>query len=261
MSMQETKAPSVNPKAIHRDAARLLRDAMPEKQRVAASEAISRRIISMASFGLCDTILCYAAFGSEVDVRAVAEAALARGKTVAFPVCRGGKGEMEFYAVNSLDELTEQNCFSIAEPPVREERRVTPTETTMILMPGLIFDKHGKRIGYGGGYYDRYIRKYPALLHSSMTVGVIFHTFLSDTPIPYSDHDISAALVVTEKKLHFARKVEKAPKWEVRHRHYVPLLDADGNVAERKKSEFYQAHYVSPEEGKYIRPSVKDLDA
>lgn len=259
MSMQETNVPAANPKVARREDARFLRDAMPAEMRAAASEAICRRVTAMASFGLCDTILCYAAVRSEVDVYPIARAALARGKTVAFPICTEEKGEMEFYAVSSLEELTEVNRFGVPEPRAAEENRITPNETTMILMPGLLFDWQGKRIGYGGGYYDRYIRRYPALLHSSMTVGVTFHAFLSDTPIPYSDHDISAALVVTEKKLHFARKVEKAPKWEVRRRHYVPLLDADGNEAKRQKREFYQANYVSPDAGKYIRPKAKDL--
>jgi hypothetical protein len=129
----------------------------------------------------------------------------------------------------------------------------------MILMPGLLFDTHGKRIGYGGGYYDKYIRRYPDLLHSSMTVGVTYSAFLSDIPIPYTDLDISAALVVTEKKLHLARKVEKAPKWEVRKRRYVPLIDADGNPVEKKKREFYNSNYVSPDEGTYKKPKAKDI--
>lgn len=258
MSNQEMNF-TENPKAVHREAARLVRDAMPAEQRAAASEAICRRIASMASFGLCDTILCYAAIGSEADLTLLAEEALVRGKTVAFPVCAEESGVMEFYAVDALSELVEEGKYSIPTPPVRAERRIVPNESTMILMPGLIFDKNGKRIGYGGGYYDRYIRKYPTLLHSSMTVGVTFHTFLSDIPIPYSDHDISVALVVTEKKLHFARKVEKAPKWEVRHRHYVPLLDVDGNAVKPKKRDFYQANYVSPDEGKYIKPKAKDV--
>lgn len=253
------KTPTVNPKTQRRADARFLRDAMPAEMRSQASAAICRRIAAMASFGLCDTILCYAAVGSEVDVTLLAETALARGKTVAFPVCAEEAGEMEFYAVSSMSELTVTNRFGIPEPVADAAKRITPTETTMILMPGLLFDKHGKRIGYGGGYYDRYIRKYPSLLHSSMTVGVTFHAFLSDTPIPYTDLDISAALVVTEKKLHFARKVEKAPKWEVRKRHYVPLLDAEGHTVERQKRDFYQANYVSPNEGKYIKPQAKDL--
>ena len=81
-----------------------------------------------------------------------------------------------------------------------------------------------------------------------MTVGVTYSAFLSDIPIPYTDLDISAALIVTEKKLHLARKVEKAPKWEVRKRRYVPLIDADGNPLEKKKREFYNSNYVSPDE-------------
>lgn len=259
MSQQEKNPPTVNPKIERRADARFLRDAMPPEMRAEASKAICRRIAAMASFGLCDTILCYAAVSSEVDVALLAETALARGKTVAFPVCAETSGEMEFYAVSSLEELTVTNRFGIPEPVADEAKRITPTETTMVLMPGLLFDRQGKRIGYGGGYYDRYIRKYPTLLHSSMTVGVTFHAFLSDTPIPYTDLDISAALVVTEKKLHFARKIEKAPKWEVRRRHYVPLLDADGQEIKREKRDFYQVNYVSPDEGKYIKPKAKDL--
>lgn len=248
-----------NPKKARREDAKLLRDAMPAEMRAAASQGICNRILGMASFGLCDTILCYAPMGSEVDIIPVAKAALERGKSVAFPVCNCETKEMEFYTVSSLDELTEENQYGTKEPRADESRLVSPTETTMILMPGLVFDKAGKRIGYGGGYYDRYIRRYPKLLHSSMTVGVTYSEFLSDIPIPYTDLDISAALIVTEKKLHLARKVEKAPKWEVRQRRYVPLIDADGNPIEKRKRDFYCSNYISPDEGKYIQPKVEEI--
>ena len=248
---------SVNPKVQRREDVKLLRDALPADFRAEASKAICNRVTSMASFGLCDVLLCYCPVRSEVDVLDIAREALSRGKTVAFPVCCDG--ELEFYSVKSLDELTEKNSFGVPEPKVNEVNRIIPTATTMILMPGLLFDKHGKRIGYGGGYYDKYIRRYPELLHSSMTIGITYSLFLSDAPIPYTDFDISAALVVTEKKLHFARKVEKAPKWEVRHRRYVPLIDADGNPVEKKKREFYNSHYVSPDEGKYKKPKAEDV--
>ena len=248
---------SENPKVQRREDAKLLRDALPSEFRATASAAICSKITSMASFGLCDAVLCYYPVGSEVDVLEVARVALARGKTVGFPVCVDG--EMEFYSVDSLDDVSVLNKYSIPEPKVCEERLIVPSTSTMIIMPGLLFDKHGKRIGYGGGYYDKYIRRYPDMLHSAMTVGVTYSAFLSDIPIPYTDLDISAALVVTEKKLHFARKVEKAPKWEVRKRRYVPLIDADGNPVEKKKREFYNSNYVSPDEGKYKKPRAKDI--
>ncbi len=248
-----------NPKTARRADAKLLRDAMPEDIRAEYSRAICQKVTSMASFGLCDTILCYAPIGSEVDIMPVAAEALFRGKTVAFPICDKELMEMEFYKVNSMDELCDVGMYGEAIPPNEEKRLVTPTANTMILMPGLLFDKHGKRIGYGGGYYDKYIRKHETLFYSSMTVGIAYSAFLSDLPIPYSDHDISVALVITEKKVNFVRKIEKAPKREVRKRHYKPLIDADGNPAEERRREFYNANYISPDEGKYKKPKAKDI--
>lgn len=250
---------AVNPKKQRRADAKLIRDAMPQEMRAECSEAICKRVTSMATFGLCDVILCYSPIASEVDVLPIARAALARGKTVGFPVCDRESGNMEFYSIDSLDDLTEGGVFGIKEPKKDESRLIIPTDATMIIMPALLFDMHGRRIGYGGGYYDKYIRRYPSLFHSSLTVGVTYSAFLSDTPIPYTDNDISVALVVTEKKVNFVRKIEKAPKREVRKRHYVPLLDADGNPAEPRKREFYNANYVSPDEGKYKKPKAKDI--
>ena len=248
-----------NPKQQRRADAKLLRDLMPEDTRASASEAICKKVINMASFGLCDTILCYAPHASEVDVMPIALAALERGKTVGFPACNPETSDMEFYRVDSIDELTETGVFGVREPKMDESRLVKPNATTMIIMPGLLFDMHGRRIGYGGGYYDSYIRRYTELFRSSLTVGVTYSAFLSDTPIPYTDRDVSVALVVTEKKVNFVRKIEKAPKREVRRRRYVPLLDADGTPAEPKKRDYYNANYVSPDEGKYKKPKAKDI--
>ena len=249
----------VNPKQQRREDARFLRDAMSKEQRTQYSEEICKRVTNMATFGLCDIILCYSPIGSEVDVLPIARAALARGKTVGFPVCDKESSDMEFYKVESLDELCVSGVFGVMEPKKDESRLIVPTASTMIIMPGLLFDNYGRSIGYGGGYYDNYIRRYVELYRSSMTVGVTYSTFLSDTPIPYTDHDISVALVVTEKKVNFVRKIEKAPKREVRKRHYVPLLDSDGNPIEQRKRDFYNANYVSPDEGKYKKPKAKDI--
>ncbi|MBE6679249.1 MAG: 5-formyltetrahydrofolate cyclo-ligase [Ruminococcaceae bacterium] len=248
-----------NPKSARRADAKLLRDAMPDELRAQNSKSICQKVTTMASFGLCDIILCYAPLGSEVDVLPIAKDALERGKTVGFPVCDKESGEMEFYSVTSLDELEDGGMFGEKIPPKSEERLITPTRDTMIIMPGLLFDKHGRRIGYGGGYYDKYIRRHDALFYSSMTIGVAYSAFLSDIPIPYSDHDISCAIVVTEKKVNFVRKIEKAPKREVRQRHYKPLIDSEGNPAKQPHRDFYNADYVSPDEGKYKKPSAKDL--
>lgn len=249
----------INPKEQRRADARALRDALPKEMRAEASREICKKITNMASFGLCDVILCYSPISSEVDVLEIADAALKRGKTVGFPVCDSESGDMEFYRVDSLEELSMDGVFGVKEPKKEESRLITPTTSTMIIMPGLLFDMHGRRIGYGGGYYDNYIRRYNELFTSSLTIGVTYSAFLSDTPIPYTDRDVSVAIVVTEKKVNFVRKIEKSPKRQVRKRHYIPLVDNDGNPVEPKKRDFYNANYISPDEGKYKKPKAKDV--
>ena len=180
-----------------------------------------------------------------------------RGKRVALPVCDYATGEMEFYDIGD-GMLVENGPMRIPEPVPDPARRLTPTVGTLMLVPGLLFDRRGRRIGYGKGMYDRYIRRFPDFLRGSTAVGVTFHALLSDTPIPYTDFDVNLALVVTERGLVFTRRIEKAPKWEVRHRRHVPLLDRDGNPAQLRARTFYDAAYVSPEEGKYAPPRAKE---
>ena len=246
-----------NPKTERRRAARELRDAMPAALRAEASAAICQKILAMASFGLCDTVFCYSPVGSEVDIRPLIAEARTRGKRVALPVCDYATGEMEFYDIGD-GTLTESGPMRIPEPVPDPARRLTPTVGTLMLIPGLLFDRRGRRIGYGKGMYDRYIRRFPDFLRGSTAVGVTFSALLSDTPIPYTDFDVNLALVVTERGLVFTRRIEKAPKWEVRHRRHVPLLDRDGNPAKPHVREFYDAAYVSPEEGKYAPPRAKE---
>ena len=249
-----------NPKVERRKAARELRDAMPAAFRLEASLSICQKIVAMASFGLCDTVFCYSPVGSEVDVRPIIAEALRRGKRVALPVCDYETCEMEFYEIADGELLCENGPMKIPEPTPDPARRLTPNAGTLLLVPGLLFDRRGRRIGYGKGMYDRYIRRFPDFLRGSTAVGVTYHALFSDTPIPYTDHDVNLALVVTERGLQFPRKIEKSPKWEVRPRRYVPLVDKEGNPAAPRKREFYDAHYVSPDEGKYQPPRAKDLD-
>lgn len=254
------KTKTENPKVERRKEAMELRDALPAAFRLEASLTICQKIVTMASFGLCDTVFCYSPVGSEVDVRPVIAEAFRRGKRVALPVCNYDTCEMEFYEISDGDPLCENGPMSIPEPKADPARRLTPSTGTLMLVPGVLFGCRGQRIGYGKGMYDRYIRRFPDFLRGSTAVGVTYHALFSDMPIPYTDNDVSLALVVTEKGLQFTRKIEKAPKWEVRRRRHVPLVDKDGNPAVPYKREFYNAHYVSPEEGKYKPPRAKELD-
>lgn len=221
---------------------------------------ICQKLFSMAVFGLCDTVFCYSPVGSEVDIRPFIAEAVARGKRVALPVCNYESGEMEFYTLGD-GTLAESGPMRIPEPIADPDRLVTPTSNTLMLVPGLLFDSHGQRIGYGKGMYDRYIRRFPDFLRGSTAVGVSFDMFVSGTPIPHTDYDVNLALVVTERGIRFMRKIEKPPKWEVRRRRPVPLFDHDGNPVQPCKQEFYDAAYVSSDEGKYAPPRAEETKA
>ena len=179
-------------KAELRKTARALRSGIPADVRIAASAAICRHILMSPLFAACRTLLCYAPIGSEVDALSVAKAALSSGKSVGFPVCDGE--EMDFFAVTSLDELCEKDAFGIRIPDACASRRITPDAGTLMLMPGLAFDRSGNRIGYGKGYYDRYLQNASAM---PVTLGVTYAATLFDR-IPSEKTDIPAACLVTE---------------------------------------------------------------
>ena len=170
--------------ALRREA-RSTRDALPVSVRNAASDAICKHILASPLFARCQTLFCYAPIGSEVDLLEVAREALSLGKTVGFPICH--VSEMEFYAVKTLAELCKTDAFGIPIPDPEASRRITPDASTLILLPGLAFDRSGNRIGYGRGYYDRYLQKaacLPTTLGVTYAATLLEHVFAEDTDIP-----------------------------------------------------------------------------
>ncbi len=179
-------------KAELRRTARAVRSGMPQKVRDAASAAICERLLALPLFAACRTLLCYAPFAGEVDILPVAEAALGQGKTVGFPICHGET--MAFYAVSSLAELCQTDAFGIRIPSEDASRRITPDGDTLLLLPGLAFDGAGNRIGYGKGYYDRYLRGAQSM---PVTLGVTYASCVV-AQIPKEPQDIPVACLVTE---------------------------------------------------------------
>ncbi len=168
-----------------------LRERIDEGARARYSEKICDTFINSISFSYYDTILCYSPKGSEVDVRKIAEFSLKLGKKVAFPRITG-RGKMEFRYITSLDQLRKAT-FGIDEPSEECELYIPdPKCCTCIILPALCFDRFGHRLGYGGGYYDRFLSTY-----SGSAVGVLFSLCLCDI-LPYGKHDKCADVLITE---------------------------------------------------------------
>ena len=178
-------------KAALRAELRLRRAALSQEERARWSKSICEGLLPLLD-GI-STLLLFYPKGSEIDLLPVFHAARARGILCAFPRCGVKKGEMEFYYVNNLDGL-EAGAYGIREP---KEGAIPVTDLTgaLMLVPALAFDREGHRIGYGGGYYDRYLQK-----HGVRSIGVIYEALLADS-LPHEPHDVSVEILVTERRI------------------------------------------------------------
>lgn len=123
--------------------------------RQAADAAIARHVLASEAWRAAGTVFTYVSVGFEVDTRALIKAALREGKRVCAPRCLG-KGRMEARAVESPKALVRAS-YGLLEPA--ESAAIVPAEEIdLILVPCLAADKSGRRLGYGGGYYDRFLR-------------------------------------------------------------------------------------------------------
>ncbi len=142
-----------------------------------------------------ERILCYAGYGREADTLGILRDCLEREMEVYCPLVSGR--EMEFYRIFSVEEL-QSGFHGILEPPEREGVRHVPekegmvSRTSLMVMPGVVFDRRHHRIGYGGGYYDRYLHRVP------MPVLALAFGFQIREAVPYEEHDICPHIILTE---------------------------------------------------------------
>lgn len=133
---------------------------MTQARKALADHRIAVRLRSLLCYRRAKTILVYVSMPIEVDTREIISKALSDGKRVAVPRCVPGTREMEFYLINSLDELT-PGTFGVLEPTPDPERLLKNFSHSLCVVPALACDRSGYRLGYGGGYYDRFLRDYP----------------------------------------------------------------------------------------------------
>lgn len=155
-------------------------------------ELISARLLSLREVREAETVLLYASFGSEADTWRIAETLLSEGKCIAFPRC-GKNGVMTFHTVRKLSELTE-GAYGIREPS--EELPCPDLKNGAVcIVPGLAFTEKGGRLGYGGGFYDRFLTKYPDIISAALTYEAVITNAL-----PAEKHDIAVKYIVTEER-------------------------------------------------------------
>ncbi|MCM1105807.1 MAG: 5-formyltetrahydrofolate cyclo-ligase [Blautia sp.] len=167
------------------------RDGLSEELRRKKSREIAGCLLEQAWYGTADEILVYAAIRSEAELSAFFVQAYQDGKALYFPRVNGA--QMDFYRVEAGEEL-EPGAFGVREPRgQRPPWRERDAKRTPVLVPGVAFSAAGERIGYGGGYYDKYLGTHRSLF----PVGICFELQLSRR-LPVEPLDVCMAEVVTE---------------------------------------------------------------
>ncbi|MCL2367179.1 MAG: 5-formyltetrahydrofolate cyclo-ligase [Oscillospiraceae bacterium] len=154
---------------------------------------ILQNILSLKEYKDAQSIMLFFSVEREPDTHQLAKIALADQKKVAFPLCFGA-GLMQAHVVSSLSELRPA-VLGIPAPP-ESAPFLSPDEIDLIIVPALTYDKLGFRLGYGGGYYDRYLAA-----TSAHTIGITRAQLLMDQ-VPKEPHDIPVKCLVTEKEVY-----------------------------------------------------------
>ena len=160
-----------------------------KEHKSALDDEIQSRLILSAEYRSSDSVLLYAARESEIATAKIFYAAIANCKRVAYPRC-GDDGTMRFFIVNSPSEL-KKGRFGIFEP-VEDCPELIPDEHTLCVCPCLCCDMDGYRLGFGGGWYDRFLGgfcgKKAALCYTEALIPALTH----------EDHDIPVDMIVTD---------------------------------------------------------------
>lgn len=171
------------------------REALSEQERSVLDNRITQKLLATSEYAEATTVLTYVSVSSEVSTRMFIECALRDGKTVAVPRCLPGHC-LEFVAITSLDQLIAAP-FGLFEPP-KELPALTEEQmdASICIVPALLVDTKGYRLGYGAGFYDRFLSTYPG-----KKICLAYQQSLSRTTLPHTAFDVAVDLVITESEV------------------------------------------------------------
>ncbi|HEY7478359.1 MAG TPA: 5-formyltetrahydrofolate cyclo-ligase [Actinomycetota bacterium] len=168
------------------------RDAVPPAERSERGATIARRFLDLPEVRDARAVFLFWSFGSEVPTEPVWEALVERGVTVALPRIRGS--ELEARSFRPGDPLA-PTAFGAMEP--EGGSILAPEELDVVTTPGVAFDTSGRRVGYGGGFYDRFL---PRTRPDAPSIAIAFDLQVVAGPLPAGGFDRRVAVIVTESR-------------------------------------------------------------
>lgn len=168
------------------------REALSEQERSVLDDRITQKLLATSEYAEATTVLTYVSVSSEVSTRMFIECALRDGKTVAVPRCLPGHC-LEFVAIASVEQLVAAP-FNLLEP-AKELPALTEDQknNSICIVPALLVDTKGYRLGYGAGFYDRFLSTY-----SGKKICLAYQQNLSREMLPHTAFDVAVDVVITE---------------------------------------------------------------
>ena len=162
----------------------------------AKSKLITEKLLNLSEVKVAKLIGIYMSFSSEVDTKDLIEQLLMLGKNIVIPRIYNNI-EMEFYKVNSINDLKNKNILGILEPENNKENKASKDDIDLMIIPGICFDLEKNRVGLGKGYYDRYLKN-----SNIKKIGICFdEQLLTGDTIDTNKYDIKMDKIVTNKRI------------------------------------------------------------
>lgn len=194
-----------NEKKTIREKFKSLRMRLSKEEVSTKSARIKKLLFGLSEFTRAKTIAFYVAkqASREVETEEMIKESLMAGKRVLVPIVDKAARKILFSELRDYDSELAPGAFGILEPKPLCRRLVPTAESDLMIVPALVFDLQGHRLGYGGGYYDRLLRELASIKPSLPFVGLAYELQVVDK-LPKTSRDVPVNILVTEKRvLHF----------------------------------------------------------
>jgi len=169
------------------------RDALDPAARASMAAEVSERFLALPEVKGARTVMAFSSFGSELPMESLIDALCSRGVLVGLPKISDGALEVRSYRPGDATTVT---TFGAHEPTVGVV--IEPTQIDVIVTPAVAYDRTGRRVGYGGGFYDRFL---PRTRPDAVRVGVGAVVQLLDEDLPAGSFDLRVHLIVTPQEV------------------------------------------------------------
>ena len=171
-----------------------LRENHEETERTKKDEIIKKKLFSLPEFKKAKSVLFYVSIKGEVRTKDMIRESLKSGKKVLVPVSKVKEKTLEVSGIRSLKDMVPKS-FGVPEP--KNPKIVSPEAIDLVIIPGIAFDGEGNRVGYGMGFYDRFLEK----IRKHIPLIALAYDFQIVSEIPTHGKDVRVHKIVTEKEI------------------------------------------------------------